>query len=239
MAQTFYAQHGSNAKQNATGQPWAGSCEGGFDECVGMESGTDARHVNMFHLSMESIRKNVMARHGNDAMDKLAVDDFIELYTVPTYASVEDFALHHDLVVDGFKFEVQMVDRVADPDSSCGGVIDAERDPLEGIHDTERETTVTYGDAPVPMEEVDLAESGRDHWHFESRKYRNNHHAVIRLKVTAVPPVPAPDSQVAWLRVWDMDMDFFATYHRYAICTCKRTGKDAYAKTAVDTIEGL
>jgi hypothetical protein len=238
MAKTFYAQHGSNATQGFSNRPWLGGCEASFDECVGMESGTAARHVNTFQLSMESIRKHVMARHGQSAMDAIAVGDFIELYTVPTYASVEDFALHHDLKVEGFKFEVEMVDRVADPAGSCGATIDTVRDPLEAVHDTERETTVKYGDAPAPMEEVDLAESGRDHWHFENKKYRNNHHAVLRLKVTAVPPVPEPDSPTPWVRIWDMDMDFFATFHRYAVCTCKRTGVGAYEKPLVDTIEG-
>lgn len=232
---TFYAQHGSNAKQGISSQPWLGSCETGFDECVGMESGTFARHVNTFHLSMESIRKNVQARHGIDAMDKLAVGDFIELYTIPTYASLEDLALHHDLTVSGFKFEFELVDRFLDEDSVVTDVVRAT--PL-AIHDTERETTVTYGAAPAALAEVDLATAGRDHWHFEHNKYRNNHHAVIRAKVTAVPPTPAPDSTVKAVRVWDIDMDFFATYHRYAVCTCKRTGKDAYDKSLVDTITG-
>jgi len=52
--------------------------------------------------------------------------------------------------------------------------------------------------------------------------------------VTSIPPVPAPDSSTAWLRVWDQPMDFFATYHRYAVCTCKRTGTGAYDKSAVN-----
>lgn len=232
---TFYAQHGSNAKQGINSQPWAGACETGFDECVGMESGTFARHVNTFQLSMESIRKNVQARHGIDAMDKLAVDDYIELFTIPTYAALEDLALHHDLVVDGFKFKFELVDRFLDAD---GVITDVVRATPEAIHDTERETTVEYGAAPAALEEVDLAVAGRDHWHFEHNKYRNNHHAVVRAKVTAVPPTPAPDSAVKGVRVWDMDMDFFATYHRYAVCTCKRSGKDSYTKADVDTIVG-
>jgi hypothetical protein len=237
MAKTFYAQHGSNSLQGKSNQPWLGGCETSLDECVGMESGTAARHVNQFQLSMESIAGHVKERHDLTAMDKIAVGDFIELYTVPTYASVEDFALHHDVKVEGFKFEIEWVDRVADPDGSCGATIDTVRDPLEGVHDTERETTVTYGTAPEAMEEIDLADSGRDHWHFENKKYRNNHHAVIRLKVTAIPAVPAPDSPTPWVRIWDQKMDFFIVYHRYASCTCKRTGVGAYDKKLVDTIE--
>jgi hypothetical protein len=31
-------------------------------------------------------------------------------------------------------------------------------------------------------------------------------------------------------------MDFFVTFHRYAVCTRKRTGVGSYDKSLVDTI---
>ncbi len=245
MAKTFYGQHGGHAKSGIANRLGGGNCESRFNPCVGMESGSDARHVTLFQLSMESIKNHVKQNLNMRntaaivAMDAIAVGDYIELFQVPGYVSVEDFALHHDLKVDGFKFKIELVDRVLDPDGSCGDAIDTVRDPLEGVHDTERETTVTYGDAPAAMEEIDLAITGRDHWHFENKKYRNNHHAVIRLKVTALPAVPAPDSPTPWVRIWDQKMDFFVTFHRYSICQKEKSGVGAYQKSLVDTIEGL
>lgn len=209
---TYHAQATSLYDKNPL------ECTDVCESCIGMESGSNARHGNMFQLSWEQVTANVQRRHPNASA--LAVGDFIELFEVPTYAAVEHLSVFHDCDLKGFRFRVGYASVLDCPVPRT--VVDVS---VEARIDTERGTTVSNDATPGAIP-VMGAQQGRDLLHFAPAP-RNNHRAVLRMEVTALPTSGS---------VWDLpELQFFATFDRYAVCYCAKCA-GAYDKSLVTTV---
>lgn len=211
-------------KQKATSL----ACEPAKSSCAGMETGPLNRQ-GALQVSMDWLKKNVHSRYA--VVPIIAVGDTIEVFEIPTYARLEDLSVFHDCAMGDFRFQVEVANVL---DGAAGLRTVTARAGVVAIRDTEAGTTVTNGTAAAAIPVLG-ATVGRDHFHFGDA-VRNNHRAVVRLRVTAAPAVPAAGSPPAPSFFDYSGFNMFARFEKYASCVCAPTCQAAYDKDAVTTI---
>lgn len=211
-------------KQRATSL----ACEYKKSSCAGMETGPLNRQ-GALQVSMDWLKKNVQSRYG--VVPVLAVGDTLEVFEFPTYARLEDLSVFHDCPLGDFRFQVEVAD-VIDGDAGLRTV--TPRAGIVALNDTEVGTTVT-NDATAGAIPVLGATAGRDHFHF-GNEVRNNHRAVIRLRVTAAPAVPAAGNPPAASFFDYAGLNLFARFEKYASCVCAPTCQGGYDKDLVTAV---
>jgi hypothetical protein len=193
-----------------------------LNNTVGLEHGSYNRTDGLLQVSFETMKARIERRHGVQAMQAAAVGDFIELFDVPVYSSIKSIAVNHDCDTKGFKFDIEVVRISGTPAARVATPIAG----LTAFHDIETGTTVTNGTAAAALANIGAA-TGRESFHF-SPAPRNNHKAVIRLKVTALPAVGTNLFDLSTIAV-------FAKFDLYGVNTCA-TCENAYDKNAVATV---
>ncbi len=214
-------------KQKAT----AGACIPSIKSCIDLEEGPMARHGNVLQLSIDSMKKQAEKRYNKSPV--LAVGDFIEVFEFPTYAKLDELSVFHDCPMGDFRVQVEVADvlEAIDVNGNYTRTV-TPRAALTAITDTEAGTTVTTGTAAAALAVIGAA-VGRNVYHFNG--VRNNHRAVVRLRVTAVPAVPAAGQPPA-ANFFDLKgLNLFAAFQRYASCVCESDCTSGYDKDAVTT----
>jgi hypothetical protein len=206
-------------------QAAVGGCECPIKSCIDFEEGPYARHGNVLQLSIDSMKKQAEKRYGQ--VPTLVVGDFLEVFEFHTYAKLDELSVFHDCSMGDFKFQVEIAN-VLDG-ANCARTV-TPRAGVTALTDTEAGTVVTYGAAPAALGVIG-ATVGREHYHFTN--VRNNHRAVVRLKVTAVPAVAAAGQPPAPSFFDLKGIQLFAAFQRYAACVCSPTCEGGYAKDAV------
>jgi hypothetical protein len=195
--------------------------------CVDLEEGPYARHGNVLQMSNESMKKQVEKRYGQVPI--LAMGDFLEVFEMPTYGKLDNLSVFHDAPMGDFRFQVEIANVLDNPD---GTRTVTPRTGITALTDTEAGTTVTTGTAPAALGVLG-ATVGREVYHFTN--LRNNHRAVVRLKVTAVPAAPAAGQPPA-ANFFDIkSLNLFAAFQRYAGCVCESGAQNSYQKSSVTT----
>jgi hypothetical protein len=219
MSKTYFGQTSSEYDRSPFG------CANDLDFCKGLESGTYNRDSGGLQVSFNTLKDRVERRHGVASQSTLAVGDFIELFDVPTYAALTHLSVMHDCDTKGFKFDLE----VADVSGTWTARVATARAGLLAFHDVEVGTTVTNGTSAAALVNIG-ATQGRDMFHFAPAP-RNNHKAVIRLKVTAIPA----GANVGF-NVYKLNLDFFAKFDKYASCPQCDPCEGAYDKDAVTAV---
>lgn len=220
------ANYTLQASQLYDKQRASADCEPKKSSCASLETGPYQR-TGTLQASMNWLKKTAEQRYGTAPV--LAVDDTIEVFEFPTYARLTDLSVFHDCSLGAYRFQIEVADVLDEPTR-----VVTPRAGVVAVHDTEAGTTVTNGTAPaaIPV----LADAvGRDHFHF-GEAVRNNHRAVIRLKVTAAPAAPAAGQPPAANFFDYSGFNLFASFERYASCVCAPDCQGAYDKDAVTTI---
>jgi hypothetical protein len=200
------------------------NCTKKVKSCFDLDTGAMVRNGTTLQLSIDSMKKIATRRYNNPPV--LAVGDFLELFEVPTYSYIDTIAIFHDASLGGFKFEVEIA-RVIDTEAArtVTPVV------YKALIDKEEAATVTYG-AVLATPSAIGAVVGRDIYQVDN--VRNNHRAVIRLKITAVPTPPTPGQ--TGLSFFDVEsLNFFASFKVYSSCVCKSTAKNPYLKSNITT----
>lgn len=211
-------------KQKAT----ADACDFKKSSCAGMETGPYNRN-SVLQMSGKTLRLNAEQRYGMKPV--LKVGDTIEVFEIPTYSALEDLSVFHDCPLSDFRIVVEVADVI---DGAAGARTVTPRTGITAIADTEAGTTVTNGTAAAALPVIGAA-VGRDHFHF-AEAVRNNHRAVVRLKITAAPAAPAAGAAPA-PNFFDYEgLNLFARFERYASCVCAPACQGAYDKNDVTTI---
>ncbi len=200
------------------------NCAKRVKDCFDLDTGAMARNGTTLQLSIDSMKKIATRRYNKPPV--LVVGDFIEIFEVPTYSYIETIGIFHDASLGGFKFEVEIA-RVIDTETARTAT------PVvyKALIDKEEASTVTYGTVlatPLAIGAV----VGRDIYQVDN--VRNNHRAVIRLKITAVPTPPTPGQ--TGLSFFDVEsLNIFASFKVYSSCLCKATAKNPYLKNKITT----
>jgi hypothetical protein len=215
-------------KQKAT----SGACKPSIKSCIDLEDGPMARHGNVLQLSIDSMKKQAEKRYNKSPV--LAVGDFVEVFEFPTYAKLDELSIFHDCAMGDFRVQAEIADvlEAIDANGNYTRTV-TPRAAVTALTDKEAGTTVTTGAAAAAMGVIGAA-IGRDVYHFAN--VRNNHRAVVRLKVTAVPAAPAAGQPPA-ANFFDLKgFNLFAAFQRYASCVCASSCAGAYDKDAVTAI---
>ena len=200
--------------------------------CIDLETNaSQLRNGRYLSNGMTDMASAIFNRY-NNVKPILVVGDTVEIFEVPTYAALTDLSVFHDCPMGDYRFEIEVANIVEGV--NCARTATA-RAGITAIKDAETGTTVTNGTAPVAFTGATGATVGRDHYHFGGA-VRNNHRAVVRLKVTAAPAAPAAGAAPA-ANFFDLTaLGFHASFERYAPCVCAPTCQGAYDKTKVATI---
>jgi hypothetical protein len=205
----------------------AGDCGCKKQSYYDLDQGTYARGSSRLQHSVANMKTYAAMRYNTKPI--LSVGDTIEVFEIPSYAYLKDLSVFHDCPLGDFRFEVEVAD-VVDGDNCLRTV--TKRAGVQAIKDTEAGTAVpVYGTALAALPVIGAA-VGRTMLHFGDA-VRNNHRAVVRIKITAAPAAPAAGAAPA-ANFFDLPfLDFHAKFEEYAHHNCAAKCQGAYNKDAV------